>query len=296
MQETKSREDVFAGLELVGSDIRLALLSPSASLVLDKKTFKGDDAPAAVAAFLAEGDAEFGVVRSAGLAFATGLESVGARVGADLFKIFGGKPATETSARAGAIGESEYGAGRGKQTFFFLTLGTPVGAALMLNGSVWRGQTGLAGEFGSMVVGADGRTVNDFATDESILRRTRNRFNQDHTSTLVGLDEGTVKVSDLVREALLGDEFAQMMLERTGRFAGIAVGGVISLLNVDTVIVGGEIVREGTGVLEGVVAGASEHCFPAAFQAAEIIPAELGEYSAAVGAALISSRSGELSK
>lgn len=290
MHESQVRGGLYAGIELVESGLRVALVSPSDSLVLEKRIFQGDDAPEALSAYLAEGTSDFGRAKAAGLAFETGLESLGARVGADLFKMFGGKPATENSARAGALGESEFGAGRGKQTFFFVTLGTPVGGALMLNGTLWTGATGLAGEFGSIVIDADGRTVNDFATDESILRRTRNRFNQDHTSSLVGMDDSEITVAHLVREALNGDEFAAMMLERTGRFAGVAVGSVISLLNVDTVIVGGAIVREGTGALEGVIAGASEHCFPAAFEAVDIVAAELGEFAAAVGSAVVAHR------
>lgn len=288
MHESKERDELFVGVELVESGIRAVLIAPQPRLI-ESRSFHGAEASADLKTFIDECSAEHGRISSAGLAFASGLESVGASVGADLFKIFGSKPLMEASSRAGAIGESMLGAGRGSQNFFFVTLGTPVGSALMLDGALWRGVTGNAGGFGSIVIDADGKTVNDFATDESILRRTRNRFNQDHTSSLVGMDESEIRVSDLIREALNGDEFALMMLERTGRFAGIAVGGVISLLNVDTVIVGGAIVQEGTTVLEGVVQGAAEHCHPAAFEAVRIVAAELGEFSAACGAAILAS-------
>lgn len=289
MQESKDRGELFIGVELIESGIRAVLISPEPKIV-ENRSFNGPSASVDLRTFVEDCSAEHGRIASAGLAFASGLESEGASVGADLFKLFGAKPVMESSANAGAVGESCLGAGRDSQNFFYVTLGTPVGGALMLNGGLWRGVTGHAGEFGSIVIDSDGKTVNDFATDESILRRTRNRFHQDHTSSLVGMDESEITVSDIVREALKEDEFALMMLERTGRFAGVAVGGVISLLNVDTVIVGGTIVGEGTSVLEGVAAGAAEHCHPTAFEAVKIVAAELGEFSAACGAAILASR------
>lgn len=289
MSDSKLREDVFAGVELVPSGARAVLLTcPTTNpRILRKSAFQGSPAGGFLSGFLSDAVAEHGSIAAAGIAFPRELESDAASAGADLFKVTGTKPLTESSARAGAIGESVLGAGCGKQNFFYATLGTPVGGALMLNGALWRGVSGQAGGFGDMVVDADGRTVNDFATDESILRRTRNRFQQDSTSSLVSIGESTLSVGDIIAEALKGDELAMMMLERTGRFSGVAVGSVISLLNIDTVIVGGSIVRDGTGVLEGLVQGARDHCSGPSFEAVEILPAELGEFSAAFGAAML---------
>jgi glucokinase len=288
MAESNEKAMIHAGVEMTGTSCAAVIVSPESTQVVEKAWFTGPDCAGDAIGFLT--GFEGGRLSGAGVAFHEGSAAAASGIGADLFKLVGSKPLMERSALAGAVGEAAAGAGRGAKSLFYVTLGTPVGGAFIMDGELWRGFSGLADRFGNVVIGVDGQTVNDFATDESILRRTRNRFHQDHTSSLVSMEEAEISVEDIVREAQKGDEFAVMMLERTGLFAGVGVGTVISLLNVERVVVGGLIVQAGTNVLEGVIAGASENSPKDSFEAATIVPAELGAFSAAVGVAVLSAR------
>lgn len=274
------------GVEITGKHLAVVCLDSAAS-VIDKKLGDRTDENF-LSDFVKSSSATHGPIAGVGIASSSECDSDTASISADLFKMVGSKPFVENSGRAGAIGEHRAGAGKGTQSLFYIYMGETVETALILNGEVWRGSAGLAGAFGRFVIDSDGRRVDDFATDLSIVRRTRNRFNQDQTSSLISLDESKITADDIIREALKGDEFAVMMLERTGKFVGVALASVIHLLNPETVVVGGQIVRPGTNVVEGVISGAGESVSSEILAGTKIIPADLGEFSAALGVALMS--------
>ena len=86
------------------------------------------------------------------------------------------------------------------------------------------------------------------------MRRAQERLNRDSTSSLskLGLrDDFTAE--DIAREAKNGDDFAAMMLERTGRSIGIAVASMINLLSIERVIVGGPIMEAGDFLLDPII-------------------------------------------
>jgi glucokinase len=192
----------------------------------------------------------------------------------------------ENDANAAAYGEFLLGAGRGSRDIFYVTLGTGVGGALILDGKIWRGASGFAGEFGHIAVNSDGMKLEDVASSGNIVRRTRNRFHQDHTSSLNRLPEEEIKLADVVQAAQKEDDFAQMMLQRTGAYVGMAIAGVINLLNIEKIVIGGEIMQAKHLVLDEIVRRAKELSFPPSFESTRIIEGELGENAAAVGAAL----------
>jgi glucokinase len=84
-----------------------------------------------------------------------------------------------------------------------------------------------------------------------------------------------------------GDDFAVMMLERTGRSLGIAVGSVINLLSLERVILGGTIMEAGDLILAPIIEEARQRSFQPCFEATKIVSAELGVDGVAIGAALL---------
>jgi glucokinase len=94
----------------------------------------------------------------------------------------GAKVTIENDANAAAYGEYRVGAGRGSRDMFYVTLGTGVGGAFIFGGQIWRGISGFAGEFGYVAINSDGMRLEDVASADSIVRRTRSRFHQDKTS------------------------------------------------------------------------------------------------------------------
>ena len=193
----------------------------------------------------------------------------------------------ENDANAAAYGEFILGAGRGSRNMFYATLGAGVGGAFIFDGKIWRGANGFAGEFGHIIINSEGLKLESVASSDSIVRRTRKRFHQDHTSSLNKLQEEQIKIADVISAANKEDDFARLMLERTGTYVGTAIANVINLLNIEKIVIGGEIMQAEQLVLEAIVARARKLSFKPSFEAAEILAGRLGDNSAAVGAALL---------
>jgi glucokinase len=206
---------------------------------------------------------------------------------AEVEKATGIKAIVENDANAAAYGELKLGAGRGSSNLFYATLGIGVGGALILDNKIWRGVSGFAGEFGYVAINSDGMRLEDVASAANIVRRTRTRFNRDSTSSLNKLDEEQISIHKFVEAAEDGDDFASLMLERTGNYVGTAIATVINLLNIEKIVIGGEIMHAGHLVLDAIVRRARELSFGPSFDNAEIVECELGENAAAVGVALI---------
>ena len=194
----------------------------------------------------------------------------------------------ENDANAAAYGEHKLGAGRGSRNLFFVTLGTGVGGAFIFDGEIWRGASGFAGEFGQVAINSEGMKLEDVASAANVVRRTKNRFHQDSTSSLGRLDEDEIRIANVVREAQDGDDFARLMLDRTGIYVGTAIANVINLLNIEKIVVSGQIMQADQIVLDAIVRRARELTFAPSFEATEIVGSKLGENAAAIGVALLS--------
>ncbi len=192
----------------------------------------------------------------------------------------------ENDANSAAYGEFMLGAGKESRDMFYVTLGKGVGGAIILDGKLWRGNSGFAGEFGHFTIDTEGTKLEDVASEAGIVSRVKKRLQQDHTSSLGSFDE--FGVSDVVNEANNGDDFAAMMLERTGKFVGIGIASVINLLNIEKIVIGGEVMQAEGLVLNPIIESAKNLSFEPCFSATEIVTDQLGDKSASIGAALLS--------
>lgn len=193
----------------------------------------------------------------------------------------------ENDANAAGYGEYRLGAGRGAQDLFFATLGVGVGGSIIFGGKLWRGVAGFAGEFGYVPINSEGVRLEEVASSSNIIRRTRERFHQDSTSSLVEIGENRLTIADIVSAAEAEDDFAKLMLERTGHYVGIGVASVINLLNIERIVIGGEIMGGRHIILDSVISRARELSFRPSFDATVIAASELGANAAAAGAALL---------
>lgn len=196
----------------------------------------------------------------------------------------------ENDANAAAYGEYLLGAGRGNRDIFYVTLGVGVGGAIIVNDRIWRGTSGYAGEFGYMTLNSEGMKLEEVASAANIIRRIKNRFHQDQTSSLVEIGEENITIADVVREANNGDNFAQMMLERTGMFVGTGVASVINLLNIEKIIIGGDVMEAERYVLRGITERAKELSFAPSFETTQIVAGELKDLAAPIGVAMMTSK------
>lgn len=139
-----------------------------------------------------------------------------------------------------ALAESRLGAGRGKRTSITLDVGDGIGAGLVLNGQVFRGTNGIAGEFGHITIREDGPLcrcgnrgcLEAIAGGPAILDGLR-----DHL--------GSLKLGDVVLEAMAGDARCMRAIADAGRHIGIAAATLCNLLDPERIVVGGELARAG---------------------------------------------------
>ncbi len=183
----------------------------------------------------------------------------------------------ENDANAAAYGEYRVGAGKGSRHMFYATLGEGVGGAFIFDGRIWRGAAGFAGEFGYVPINSEGTRLEDVASSANIIRRTRSRFHQDNTSSLNKLEEESITLEHIISAAENDDDFAQMMLERTGNYVGTAIASVINLLNIEKIVLGGAIMAAKHLVLNAVVERARELSFAPSFDSTRISEGSLND-------------------
>jgi len=218
-------------------------------------------------------------------------EYVAVDLAAEVHKATGLEVVLENDANAAAYGEFALGAGRGTHNIFYVLLSTGIGGAFIIEGKLWRGASGFAGEFGHILVDSEeDLRLEDVANSANILRRIKHRVHQDSTSSLVKIREDQLSITDLVDAANKGDGFTQMMLERTGTYVGTAIASVINLLNIEKIVVGGEIMGASEPMLSGISQNARELSFQPSFETTEIVAGQLGNRAIAIGAALLLNR------
>jgi len=214
-------------------------------------------------------------------------ELTGLDLRSDLGELVDGHIAVENDANATAFAEFKIGAAKESRNVFYVSIGEGIGGGLVLDGRLWRGVSGFAGEIASIVVEDEGTRLDEVASVPSIVRRTQHRFHQDSTSILNKLEEQEIGLSDILAAAALEDDLALLMLERTGTYLGTAVAAVLNVLNIETVVIGGEITRS-NGIFLNAINTRVRECTPSRiFENTRIVVSTLDEKAPAIGAALL---------
>ena len=214
----------------------------------------------------------------------------------ELMRATGLRVEIENDANAEAYGEFKAGAGVGSRNLFYMMIGAGIGGAIILDGKLWTGASGFAGEVGHITIDAEGLPcvcgntgcLETVASAPSIVRRARERLNRDGTSSLSRLAlNKTFTAEDVAHQANEGDDFALMMIERTGKYIGTGVASVINLLNIERIVLGGGVMDAGSLILNPIIQEVKRRAFQPCFEATEIVAAKLGLDGAPIGAALL---------
>ena len=202
----------------------------------------------------------------------------------------------ENDANAAAYGEYIVGAGRGSRDMFYVTIGEGIGGAIILDGKLWAGASGFAGEVGHITIDADGvececgnmGCLETVASGPNIVRRANERLHRDGTSSLSRLAiNKNFTAADLAHEAKNGDDFSLMMIERTGKYIGTGVASVLNLLNIEKIVLGGGVMDAGDLILNPIIQEARRRAFQPCFEATQIVAAALGPDAVSIGAAML---------
>jgi glucokinase len=141
----------------------------------------------------------------------------------------------ENDANTYAMGEAIFGAARGFQSVVVYTLGTGVGGGIILDGKLWRGATGAAGELGHVTIEENGRIcscgahgcVEAYSSANSMARLAKEYGSKAQTAR------------EAYELAMEGDEAAQKAFQRAGAALGIAIANTLNILNPECIVVGG---------------------------------------------------------
>lgn len=161
----------------------------------------------------------------------------------------GAKVILENDANAAALGEFWLGAARDYDSACMLTLGTGVGGGIIIKGALWHGMLGMAGEPGHMTVDPDGPEcpcgnrgcLEQFAGAKAIVRMAKQAAADGHAPAIreAIARETAFSARSVYELAMKGDGPSQKIFERSGRALGIAIAGMINLLNLPIYIIGG---------------------------------------------------------
>jgi glucokinase len=164
--------------------------------------------------------------------------------------------ALENDGNAAALAEHWIGVGRGCSSLVLLTLGTGIGGGVVLEGRLWRGANGAAGELGHMCIDPDGPAcscggrgcLQAYAGARGIVRRMQAALDAGEASILSG-GRAELTPERIHRAALEGDEAARRYIADTGRYLGVGVSNLLHLLNPDVVALSGGITAAGEMLL-----------------------------------------------
>ena len=198
----------------------------------------------------------------------------------------------ENDANAAAIGELWQGAGRGYRTLICVTLGTGVGGGIILDGKLWRGVDGSAGEIGHIGVdpfagvpctcGSRG-CLEVYASATAIVRMTREARPRYPNSMLHNTEDLTSE--KIYQAGSEGDELAIEVFRRMGVYLGIGLASLINVLNPEIVVIGGGLSNGWDLFEKHMHQQVLERAFPIPARRVKIVRAECGDDAGLLGAA-----------
>ena len=302
---------VFA-VDLGGTHLRVALIDDSGKIhaQLKQETPKGDSPKCVVEALVAA--AEQCIQRlAAGKVFAASImvpgtvdkdNAVVAQVPnlhcldnfglkAALQERLGWPVVLENDANAAAMGETWLGAARGFRKVICVTLGTGVGGGIILDGKLWRGAHGSAGEIGHTTVDPFGGLkckcgntgcLEMFASATAIVRMAKEDLPLFPKSLLNADSLSAESVYDAGKK---GDELAVTVFHRFGSYLGAGLANLINLIDPEIIVIGGGVVNGWELFAPDMQQQVKERAFRAIAQQVKIVPAECGDNAGLLGAA-----------
>lgn len=169
-----------------------------------------------------------------------------------LTKKYGIPAVIDNDGNVTALGEYHFGAGKGTKSMVYLTVSTGIGGGIIIDGKLWRGHNNLAGEIGHIIVVQDGLKcecgkqgcVEAYSSGFSLGKNTQ-RHLQSHPEQktlirkLVHNDLQKITGMEIFMAADQGDTFAQKIIDEAIKYLGLAIGNVISILDIEKVVIGG---------------------------------------------------------
>jgi glucokinase len=191
-------------------------------------------------------------------------------------------------ASAATLGEARSGAAAGIDNVAGFTLGTGVGGGLILNGDLHLGASGMAAEFGHLLVNPGGRPCGcggRGCLEQSLgVDAIRSILRESATVWASRADEREI-VRDLCASARAGDRWTRDLIERAGRDLGYAIASVALVVDIERVVLMGGVARAHDLLIPTAIKGLRERIYDEIAERISIVPGTLGDRAGVVGAA-----------
>lgn len=190
----------------------------------------------------------------------------------------------EHDAKAAALGEFHYGAGRDEQNMVYIVVGTGVGAAIIIDGHLYRGARNAAGEVGHVTLDRHGELcscgsrgcVETYVSGPWLARRYQTAL--DERGRAQGLGDGhTFDGADVTRLAGEGDALAARVVAEGGEALGVAVASMAMVLDIQLYVVGGGVAQAGDLLLDPARRTVPECSYPSVCRRVRIVGSALGD-------------------
>ncbi|MYX85342.1 MULTISPECIES: ROK family transcriptional regulator [unclassified Streptomyces] len=194
--------------------------------------------------------------------------------------------AVDNDANLGALGELVWGSGRGVRDLAYIKVAGGVGAGLVIDGQIYRGPGGTAGEIGHITLDESGpvcRCGNRGCLETFTAAR--------YVLPLLEPTHGTgLTMEKVVALAKEGDPGCRRVVADVGRYIGSGVASLCNLLNPSRVVLGGDLAEAGELVLGPIRTSVGRYAIPSAARQLELVPGSLGGRAEVLGALALALR------
>ncbi len=200
-------------------------------------------------------------------------------------------------ANAAALAEHRFGAGRGTNNLVYLTVSTGIGSGIIIDGKLYMGACGSAGEIGHMTIDVNGPRDNcgnigcleTLASGTAVAKEAIKRIGRGEESYLAEMVEG--KIENITAEkvsaaAQSGDSLALEVIMQAATYLGVGLVNVVNIFNPEIIVIGGGMTQMGDLLFNPARKVVRERAFPVSSGAVRIVPAQLGNNTEVIGAAI----------
>lgn len=191
-----------------------------------------------------------------------------------------------------ALGELLYGVGKDYKNFICINLGYGIGSGIIIDGKLFSGADGIAGEIGHIVIdknstrkGMEGiaGTLEALASGYGIAAMAKEKAPHDIKSVLHSLDPNKIDAKCVFDAAKNGDLLAKEIVSSVSEFVSIGIDTLIKLFNTECVVIYGELVNNNEFLLEEIRSGIKKHSMNEISRSVPIVPSSFGENAAVMG-------------
>lgn len=204
-----------------------------------------------------------------------------------------------------AVGEMHYGAAQGKQNVVCMFVGTGIGGGLILNGKLYLGSQGFAGEIGHMSIMWDGPPdfcgnpgcIESLASGTALARRARESVLEGRSSRiseLAGGDPARIRVEHIAEAANAGDALALELIQHNGRLLGTGLVNMVNLFNPELIVMGGGVIRGIPQLVDIARDVVNKYALKPPAAGVEIVRAQFGREAGVIGATVLVKMAGEI--